>query len=380
MSIVVLARDEERCVARCLDSVVGRGFAVVVVDTGSVDATAAIVGEYERHGVRLVHLPWPDSFAEVRNAAIEAVGTGWIVFLDADEWFDDDSADALGECLTSLGHVEDLDRVVFAPIIQHVDRDDVVEDVPRIFLADSGIRYLGAVHEYPVRSDGGPVGLVGLDLLVRHDGYTPAVESAKAKRNRNLRLLRAAWRDDPDNPRWPYFSLRDGLPVLDRAELLTLCAALGDLAEREPETGDRVGARHYYRRALCHACHGLAAMGDWSTVRSLCAELDRVDHGDSPDAHYFRLVAELLVGVPTGRDLLLTSRIRRAGDLAATSAVDPEGRHLDALIAALLDRLKGPAEADRYRELCTPWTDLFFDRSALRAQFTPSGGRAPREG
>jgi len=93
--------------------------------------------------------------------------------------------------------------------------------------------------------------LVGLDLLVHHDGYTPAVESVKDKRNRDLRLLRAAGRDDPDNPRWPYFSLRDGLPVLDRAELLTLCAA----------------------------------MGDSSTVNSLCAELDRVDHGDSPDAH-----------------------------------------------------------------------------------------------
>jgi hypothetical protein len=101
-------------------------------------------------------------------------------------------------------------------------------------------------------------------------------------------------------------------------------------------------------------------------VDSLCAELDGLDHGGSPDAHYFRLVAELLTGVPTGRDLLSTTRLRRAEDVVGTSAVDPSGRHLDALIAALLDRLRGPAEGTRYRALCTPWTDLFFDRSELR--------------
>jgi len=36
-------------------------------------------------GVRLTRSPWSNSFAQARNVAIDAVATGLIVFLDADE-------------------------------------------------------------------------------------------------------------------------------------------------------------------------------------------------------------------------------------------------------------------------------------------------------
>jgi glycosyltransferase involved in cell wall biosynthesis len=369
VSVVILTRNEERCIARCLASVIGRGFDdIVVVDTGSVDRTLSIVAGYRPYGVRSVQVPWPDSFAEVRNIAIETVKTGWIVFLDADEWLDERTSESLIACLASLTGIRGLDRLVFAPIIRHVDRDDVIEDVPRIFTADSAIRYRGAVHEYPVLPGvvDEPVGMVGLDIVFRHDGYDPAVVHAKKKRNRNLGLLRTARKRDPDHPRWLYFLVRDGLPVLDRAQILDLCAALRGLVGRDPATGDRRDARQYLRLTLYLACQGLAAMGDWSTVHRYCDELDRIDQCESPDAHYLRSVAELLNGVVTERDLLRTMRIRRADELVSTSAVDTSGRHLDALIVALLARLRSPSDADRYRELCTPWTDVFFERSRLR--------------
>ncbi|WP_158263144.1 glycosyltransferase family 2 protein [Amycolatopsis sp. CA-128772] len=369
VSVVVLAKDEERCIARCLDSVVGVGAdRVLVVDTGSVDGTTAIVEQYRRHGVEPVRAPWADSFAEVRNFAIEAVGAGWVVFLDADEWLDRPAAEELVACLQSLTVLRGLDRLVFAPIIRHVGRDHAMEDVPRIFRADSSIRYRGAVHEYPVCSGpvDEPVGMAGLNLVFHHDGYEPTVIAAKDKRNRNIRLLNAAVKDDADNPRWPYFMVRDGLTVLDRAHILDLCETLKELAERNPGTGDRLNARQYYRRALCIACQGLAVMGDWATVRGYADELDRVDKGDSPDAHYFRSVAGLADGGLTGSALLRTVRLRRDEVLIANSAVDGSGRHLDALIAALLERFKSASEAERYREMCAPWTDEIFERSRLR--------------
>ncbi|WP_410610503.1 glycosyltransferase [Amycolatopsis sp. lyj-109] len=369
VSVVVLAKDEERCVARCLDSLVGLGLdKVLVVDTGSVDKTTAIVEEYRRHGVQLARVPWADSFSEVRNFAIEAVGTGWVVFLDADEWIDRRSAGQLLSCLASLNVLQGLDHLVFAPIIQHVGRDQVMEDVPRIFRADSRIRYRGPVHEYPVCAGpvDEPVGMVSLNLLFHHDGYEEAVLAEKDKRSRNLRLLNVAGKADPDNPRWPYFMVRDGLPVLDRARILDLCGTLKDLVERDPETGDRLKARHYYRRALCIACQGLVVMGDWATLHVYCDELDRVDRCDSPDAHYFRSVAGLIGDALTGSVLLRTIRIRRDEELISNSAVDRSGRHLDALIAALLDRFKSASDAQRYRELCAPWTDEIFECSNLR--------------
>jgi hypothetical protein len=356
-------------VARCLDSVVGRGFDnIIVVDTGSVDKTVSIVDSYRPHGVQLIQFPWPDSFAAVRNFAIETVQTGWIVFLDADEWLAERSADQLGPCLASLSTIRDPGRLAFAPIIHHVDHDLYSHDLPRIFRADSEIRYRGAVHEYPVLRGvtDEPVDLVGLDIWLHHDGYDPAVASSKNKMNRNLTLLRAARDEDPDNPRWRYFIVRDGLPTLDRAQLVDACTALRDLVERDPATGDRRDAREYYRLALCEAGQGLAVLGDWRTVQRYCDELDRIDQRDSPDAHYLRSIEQLLHGVVTGRDLVRTMKLRRDDDLVSASAIDGSGRHLDALIVALLARLRGARDAEGYRELCTPWTDVFFDHSRLR--------------
>jgi hypothetical protein len=149
-------------------------------------------------------------------------------------------------------------------------------------------------------------------------------------------------------------------------QLLDLCATLRDLVERNPPTGDRLDARQYYRRAMCVASQGFAAVGDWSTVHRYCDELDRIDQCDSPDAHYLRSVAELFHGVVRDRDLLRTMKLRRDDDLVSASAIETSGRHLDAVIVAQLARLRGASAADRYRQLCDPWTDAFFERSTLR--------------
>ncbi|SFB22250.1 Glycosyltransferase involved in cell wall bisynthesis [Amycolatopsis marina] len=369
VTVVVPTRDEERCLTRCLDSVIGRGFDnIVVVDTGSVDKTIEIVDKYTHHGVQLSQLPWPDSFGEMRNSAIEIVGSGWIVFLDADEWLDEHSSEQLRRHLASLTGTRNSDRLTLAPIIKHVGREVTIEDVPRIFKADSGIRYRGAVHEYPVLRGtiDEPVDLASLDVVFHHDGYDQAVVNEKSKRSRNLRLLNAARKDEPDNPRWLYFTVRDGLSTLDHAQLIDLCTALKDLSEQSPTTGDRLSARHYYRRALCIACQGLGTMGDWSTVHRFCEELDRIDQGNSPDAHYFRSVAELFNGVVTDSGLLRTIALRREDELLSASTIDPAGRHLDALIVAILRKIKSRSDAESYRALCEPWTDAFFQSSNLR--------------
>ncbi|WP_210408068.1 glycosyltransferase [Allokutzneria sp. NRRL B-24872] len=372
VAVVVLARDEERCIARCLDSVIGRGAdRVIVIDTGSVDRTSSIVDEYRRHGVESVRIPWPGSFADARNHAIDVVQTGWIVFLDADEWFAEKSADQFVACLESLSAARSLDRLAFAPIIHHPDSGMSVVELPRIFLADSGIRYHGAIHEYPVLpGTTRPPQLVGLDVWLHHDGYLPEVAVAKEKMDRNLNLLRTAREEDPGNPRWLYYLVKDGLPTLTRAHLIEICTELRVLAERDARTGDRRTAGEYYQLTLSEACQGLAIAGDWPTVLRYSEEMRE------PDAHYYRSMAALLTGVPEEHDLLATIGLRRAQERVSTSALDSSGRHLDALIIALLARFRGASTAEGYHELCHPWTDVFFEDSRLR---TPEFQRHPFE-
>jgi hypothetical protein len=202
--------------------------------------------------------------------------------------------------------------------------------------------------------------VIGLDLRFNHDGFERSVLKEKDKRKRNLRLLEAARSKDPDNPRWLYYTIRDGLPVLTHDRVLDLCAALKNVAGNPPMTGDRRGAVEYYQLALGAACQRLVTMGDWRTVHQYCDDLPTVD------AHYFRTMFELLSGSLTNRDLMRTISLRGDEQLMRASAIDGSGRHVDALIVALLERFRDEVEAKQYLDLCTPWTDVFFDRSRLR--------------
>ena len=70
----MIVKDEEAHLARCLGSVADLVDEIVVVDTGSTDATAAVAA---RFGARVYSFAWVDSFAAARNESLRhAQGTG----------------------------------------------------------------------------------------------------------------------------------------------------------------------------------------------------------------------------------------------------------------------------------------------------------------
>lgn len=83
MTAVVLTRDEELNIVRCLRSLQWCS-QIVVVDSGSKDRTVALA---ERHGALVVHQPWL-GFAAQRELALRlgAIEHDWVYFVDADEW------------------------------------------------------------------------------------------------------------------------------------------------------------------------------------------------------------------------------------------------------------------------------------------------------
>ncbi len=81
ISVVLIVKNEEAMLTRCLDSVV-EADEIVVCDTGSADLTVKIA---EKYGATVVHFPWCDDFAAARNFAKSHAQSEWVLSIDADE-------------------------------------------------------------------------------------------------------------------------------------------------------------------------------------------------------------------------------------------------------------------------------------------------------
>ena len=83
VSVIVLTRDEEPNIARCLASVAWAD-QVMVVDSGSVDATVSIARSL---GAQVVEQPWL-GFSAQRDCSLRLAELqhDWVYFVDADEW------------------------------------------------------------------------------------------------------------------------------------------------------------------------------------------------------------------------------------------------------------------------------------------------------
>ncbi|HWQ40054.1 MAG TPA: glycosyltransferase family 2 protein [Burkholderiales bacterium] len=82
ISVVVITRNEEASIRRCLDSV-SWADEVVVLDSGSTDRTVEICRE---RGARVsVTTDWP-GFGPQKNRALDLATGEWVLSLDADEW------------------------------------------------------------------------------------------------------------------------------------------------------------------------------------------------------------------------------------------------------------------------------------------------------
>src|SRR4051794_7642346 len=83
VALVMIARDEARCIERCLASVRAHVDEMLVLDTGSTDGTPELA---RCAGARVASFAWCDDFAAARNAALVLADADWSLVLDADEW------------------------------------------------------------------------------------------------------------------------------------------------------------------------------------------------------------------------------------------------------------------------------------------------------
>lgn len=269
IALVMIARDEARCVARCLRSVRPWVDDLIVLDTGSCDDTVALA---KSEGALVHHFTWVNDFAAARNAALACSDADWNLILDADETLQEG-----GALIAALRHQ--------APdFVGRVDvRSSYVAEgaglqqsasswLPR--LLPKGVRYEGRIHEQPVsdlpRRD--------LAVTIQHDGYMP--EQMQAKSTRNQQLLNMAVAESPQDP-YLHYQLGKDEEVHDRFDSAWQAYArslqlLGRHQRRDPPW------RH---DLILRSLYTLKAKGQLDEAIHL-AETEMPNWPDSPDFYF----------------------------------------------------------------------------------------------
>lgn len=197
LSLCMIVRNSEKGIEQCLKSAAPFVDEIVVVDTGSTDATVEIVSRYAHC---LAHRPWTDNFSEARNAALELATGDWILVLDSDEALAPDAGPGLRAALQS-------DTIIAYQLLIKNFLDDSAHTqdvyVLRLFRNSPAIRYQHRIHEQiseTVRAYAEAHGrLVGrLPLAIHHFGYMPGYNTGRSARN--IHLLERSLEDLPEDP------------------------------------------------------------------------------------------------------------------------------------------------------------------------------------
>src|SRR5437762_3933662 len=166
LSAAMIVRDEEHRLDECLASIEDFVDEVVVVDTGSTDATKRIA---RRRGARVFDFSWCDDFAAARNRSLELARGQWILYIDADERV----------CQGDRRRLEPLlrdPRYVGAWVLLRAFPHLTPYREMRLFRNHPEIRFEGVIHESMwggivtlMRREGWALGLS--ELVLDHVGY-----------------------------------------------------------------------------------------------------------------------------------------------------------------------------------------------------------------
>ena len=195
LSACLIVKNEELTLEKCLSSLKDIVDEIIVVDTGSTDKTVEIA---ERFTSNIYFYEWDNNFANARNESLRHASGDYVLIIDADEYFDENTKHELRPFLEkhkiSAGFltVNNYTGSFYGKI----------ENTPVLLLRiiKSGVYYSEAIHEqldpkiyhseYPV---------VNIPVTLNHIGYMKEIIDSKNKKVRNMTILDELLKDKPDD-------------------------------------------------------------------------------------------------------------------------------------------------------------------------------------
>ena len=147
VSLCMIVRDEEKNLPHCLKGMAGLVDEIIVVDTGSTDATKTVAANL---GAKVYEFPWIDDFSAARNESCRHATGDYIFWLDADDRLDEVNLKRLKDLFENLGATDPNRNSVFIMSwISKVpgNKPEVGGTHRRLYPNRAGFKWIGRVHE-----------------------------------------------------------------------------------------------------------------------------------------------------------------------------------------------------------------------------------------
>ncbi len=277
LSVAMIVRNEQYVLADTLQSVRAIADQIVVLDTGSTDQTLSVA---RQSGATVGQWPWSDDFAAARNECLKSANGDWVLWLDAGERLDAQSAAELREFIDRRAdrqHVYAM-LVEIPPVASGALAEQIMQ--PRLMPAKANLQFDGRVREtlQPSMETAEMTIQPAPGRIVRHTReHDPARRVRKAGRDMRLAVMEAE-----EQGGWP---LR-----------LLLVAGEAYNALKSPEH-----ARESFRKAIKMAAPESAELLDayYGLLATWAGQ-------PSPDSELLTTCLEALRAFPFDAQLLLT--------------------------------------------------------------------------
>lgn len=217
ISFVIITKNEQKVISRCISSIIDVADEVIILDTGSTDNTMNEIKKFNDEKIKVYQEEWQNDFSIARNSAIDKATKDWIFMIDSDEYLLPE--EDLKKIIGMFNQFPNIESAAICPTIINENEHKLI-GVKRIFKNKVGLKFEGAIHEYLVNSQGDyNLQSMSANIELGHDGYHEQTMNEKDKINRNLNLLKKMMKEEPDNPKWYYFLARDGFDVLNPEEI-----------------------------------------------------------------------------------------------------------------------------------------------------------------
>lgn len=197
ISACVIVKNEEKNIGKWLSCVAAVADEIIVVDTGSTDKTVEIV---KNSNAKLYHFSWCNDFSAAKNYAIDKARGDWIVFLDADEYFTEESQKKLRKVVNGYNRNKKVGGIMCRLTSIDIDNHERIINSMlqvRIFRNILDIRYQGKIHENIYNKNKKRAMVFTKELEIYHTGYSSSLSRSKAERN--IKLLQEQWNSEGES-------------------------------------------------------------------------------------------------------------------------------------------------------------------------------------